>query len=132
VPESAQATPLPELSFDTVAVNGCVRPVCTDAVGGDSATEIAPEIEPGLSELPPPHPASTATAETAAARRSPNENSFGLARSRCARVKAVSRLSVTVFLRLKGFRGLEAVYLLSISLPLTPSKPRPIQKPRIA
>ena len=129
MPESVQATPLLELSFDTVAVNARIRPVCTDAVGGDSVTEIAPEIGPGLPEVPPPHPASTATA---AARRSPNENSFGLARSKCTRVNAVSRLSVTVFLRLKGFRGLEAVYLLSISLPLTPCILRPIQKPRIA
>ena len=45
-PESAQVTPLLCESFCTVAVKGCVLPVCTLAVTGDTVTTMAGAVVP--------------------------------------------------------------------------------------
>jgi hypothetical protein len=121
VPDSAQVTPLFALSLATVAVNACVSPVCTDAVGGDTATEIAA----GVLELdPPPHPLTKAAPTIA------NANKNRAARTKCARGKSVPRL-----LPQKVFPGLIASVSGKLLLCVPMSKPLPpkrLERMRIA
>ena len=97
-PDSAQVTPLPALSFVTVAVNGWLCPTCSDIVAGDTVTEI------GLATLgaaswfdEPPHPDSNPIVTIV------NANKDRAACSACTRVKGLS-LSVDV-LEILGFSG---------------------------
>jgi uncharacterized membrane protein YebE (DUF533 family) len=104
---TVHVTPLAVASFATVAVSCVVAPVGTEAVAGDTVTEIAGggvELEP-----PPPHPLAIPTANTA------NANSRRAARVTCTPIKAVSRTSIINFYwRKKASAGLE---VLSIQQP---------------
>jgi hypothetical protein len=81
-PDSVQVTPLAALSFVTVAVNDPVNPACTEAVVGDTVTEIGVGVPP-LSEVvdPPPQPFSNTTVTIA------NANTNRAARSIRTRAK---------------------------------------------
>jgi|SRR5580704_11749042 hypothetical protein len=96
-PDRVQVTPLPALSFVTVAVNSWVCATCTDIVAGDIATEMGVATLGAASWFdPPPQPDSNPTVTSV------NANNDCTACPACTRIKAVS-LSVGVLeIRLRG------------------------------
>jgi hypothetical protein len=109
-PDSVQVTPLAALSFVTVAVNDPVNPACTEAVVGDTVTEIGVGVgvPPPLSEVvdPPPQPFSNTTTTIA------NANTNRAARSIRTRAKGnLLSLRIEFFPDEDASAGLEAVVI---------------------
>lgn len=96
-PDRAQVTPLPALSFVTVAINGWLWPTCTDIVAGDIATEMGVATLGAVSWFdPPPQPDSNPTVTIV------NANNDCAACPACTRIKAVSVYVGVLEIRLRG------------------------------
>jgi hypothetical protein len=111
VPDSAQVTPLAALSFATVAVNDPVNPACTEAVAGDTVTEIGVGVPPPSDGVdPPPQPLSNTNVTIA------NANTNRAARPVRTRAKgSLLSLRIEFFPDENGSARLEAVVVDSMT-----------------